>query len=244
MMSALTLLTLMFVAVQLNVDGQGAATFQLPRGAFVLDMRQVPRRVHESRALLLWMLAPSIEPPNPMDGGLCTEGCFVGPTRMSLVDTKKRLVINTVEIRRWNGYEMFLVPYEVALGYGGDARPTFLRDCNGDAKALEIPLFDWATSVDLMTSFVGYSESRDAVIRYPVELEIKEGRGRQVVTQYWTEGLECGPDRKSRRWKYTWDTRGRNGCLDRYNISYQPESELFKGSLARQCEEEDGGPPP
>jgi hypothetical protein len=250
MISISSLLTLALVTAQLHEGGQHTEEFQLPRDAFVVDLQQVPSKIRVNRALLFWMLAPSWIQPRPRERfgcnlQFCNGGCFTGPTRVSVVDMKERRVINTVEVRTYDGYDSFFVPYEAAFGYDSEeARPASLRDCNGDGRALEVPFSDWLNCADLMTTFVGYSERRDAVTQYLVKLEIKERRKRTTVTQYWTEGLNCGPDRKSGRWKYTWDTRGRNGCLDRYNIWYHQGSEMFTGSLARQCEEEDGGPPP
>lgn len=224
-------------------------TYNLPAGAFVVETRPLPTKNRSSRALVLWMINPEKHPREaPGDIYSCPEetrgSYYSGPTRVSLVDTKTGRVINTVKITQEyiEGEDSFDVPYRIHKGYyhvGGvrraqEGKPVimWLRDYNGDGRALEFALFDALACMGLPTTLIGYSESKDRVIQYPVMVEISEGTKRSTRTLLWPDYLFSQKPVRPGYWKYEIDYRGRGGSLDRWEIRYNRQQEAFEGRVA------------
>jgi hypothetical protein len=218
---------------------------RLPRGAEIIETRVIPGRSHQDRALVLWMLNPK---RNPLEYGpeeyTCpdaTRGSYYsGPTRVSLIDTTTRRVINTVTVDSGEGG--FDVPYKIKQGLyyevagvakDAEGKPTImaLKDYNGDGVANEFALFDAPACMGLQTILIGYSERSDRVISYPIALTVIEGRRRTVQTNYWIDYLFSRQPDGPRHWKYEIDYRGRGGTLDKYEIRYNVARERFEGTL-------------
>jgi hypothetical protein len=99
-------------------------------------------------------------------------------------------IINTLKILE-EGEDSFDLPYAIRRGYyyrvdslkKGEAKPTiiWLRDYNGDGKALEFAFFDAVACMGLQTTLIGYSAKQDRVIQYPIELKVIEGKKRFVA---------------------------------------------------------------
>ncbi|MGH9903633.1 MAG: hypothetical protein ACRD68_17640, partial [Pyrinomonadaceae bacterium] len=75
----------------------------LPAGALIVETRPLNAEGRADRALVLWMLRPSKNPRATHDDQYtCPEETrghyYSGPTRVSLIDTAARRVINTVKI--------------------------------------------------------------------------------------------------------------------------------------------------
>lgn len=225
-----------------------AQKYELPLGARVIETRPVPSKAHPSRALLLWMVNPKKNPRDvPDEIYTCPEETrghyWSGPLRVSLVDTKTLRVINTLRITQGCGddADSFDIPYRIHAGYysvagarrGQEGVPVImrLRDYNGDGRAQEFALFDALACMGLATTLIGYSESKDRVIQYPVNLEVIEGAKRSRQMTYWPDYLfSRKPDRPG-YWKYEIDYRGRAGTLDRWEIRYNRKQEAFEGTL-------------
>jgi hypothetical protein len=174
---------------------------------------------------------------------------YSGPARVSLVDTRTRRVINTIKIIEEymetdaGAEDSFDIPYKIHPGYyrvagvrgGREGVPVimWLRDYNGDGRALEFALFDAQACMGLATTLIGYSESKDRVIQYPVELEVIEGVKRSRGTTYWPDYLFSREPLLRGFWKYNVDYRGRGGSLDQWQITYNRQRESFEGKLTR-----------
>jgi hypothetical protein len=217
----------------------------LPSGALVIEARTVA----PDRELVLWMLSPDryprdVEPDEPYTCPEETRGSFYrGRTRVSLVDTRTRRAINTVEIKEDDGHgvDEFDVPYRIHAGSyyhvegvpkDQEERPTllWLQDYNGDGKALEVAFFSAWACMGLQTTLIGYSERKDQVIQYPVHLEmIFEGK-RSAEVLHWVDYLFSKKPQSPGHWLYEIDYRGRGGSLDRYEIRYDQEAERFEGT--------------
>ncbi|HEV7843068.1 MAG TPA: hypothetical protein VGO69_05190 [Pyrinomonadaceae bacterium] len=223
-------------------------SYDLPAGAVIVETRPVQSKAHPDRALVLWMVKPEKHPRDtPDDIYTCPEetrgSYYSGPTRISLVDTKTRLAINTVKLTREyeDDEDSFDIPYKIHDGYyrvagvpkGREGKPVImlLRDYNGDGRAQEFALFDAVACMGLPTTLIGYSESRDRVIQYPVNIEVAEGAKRSRRTIYWPDYLFSRKPKRPGYWKYEIDYRGRAGTLDKWEIRYNRQREAFEGSV-------------
>ena len=166
--------------------------YELPPGARMIETRAVPSKAHPNRALILWMINPQKHPRDtPDEPYTCPEetrgSYYSGPLRVSLVDSATRRLINTLKITQEysDDEDSFDIPYRIHAGYyhvpsvraGQEGTPVimWLRDYNGDGRAQEFALFDALACMGLPTTLIGYSESKDRVIQYPVNVEVLEG---------------------------------------------------------------------
>jgi hypothetical protein len=229
-------------------------TYKLPPGAVVIETRPLQSRAYPNRALLLWMIRPKRHPREiPGDPYACPEETrghyYSGPTRISLVDTRTRRVINTIKLlpEYLDGEDSFDIPYKIHNGYysvagvgeAQEGKPVImsLKDYNGDGRAQEFALFDALACMGLATTLIGYSESKDRVIQYPLDLEFVEGARRSRGIIYWPDYLFSQKPQRPGYWKYEIDYRGRGGSLDKWEIRYNPAREEFSGTLTHVSDE-------
>jgi hypothetical protein len=244
------------------LGAQSVEDVPLPQGAVVIERADVPRSVRPDRGLLLWMVSPEKHDrgelaSNPYTCPEWTLGSyFSGPTRISLVDTAAKKVINTISLKHgWGGEDSFDVPYRILADFyytvpgtakGSEGKPALLalRDINGDGLPLETAFFEAEACMGLQTSTVGYSSKQDRVIQYKVELSCRakkmvEGRGivaagrASTNTTSWADYLFAEKPSKPGRWSYEIDYTGRGGTLDTYNVHYDPSREMFVGTIDR-----------
>lgn len=223
----------------------------LPPDAVIVEKQKLPVA---NRTLVLWMLNPKKNPSDNIAGEPIpcpdqTRGShYSGPTRVSLLNSATETIINTVKIvtdytEGESGEDSFDVPYAIRRGFyyhvaapvrrTVEARPTimWLRDYNGDGRALEFALFDALACMGLETTLIGYSEKQDRVLQYPVHLEVTEGAKHSSRESFWADYLfNKGPLRPG-FWKYEIDYRGRGGSLDKWEVRYNPARERFEGKL-------------
>jgi hypothetical protein len=117
------------------------------------------------------------------------------------------------------------------------ARVLFLKDYNGDGKALEFALFEAHFCMGLATTLIGYSEARDKVIQYPISLEVIEGQNRSTDVSRWADYLFAKKPTKRGYWKYEIDYRGRGGPLAKYEIRFNAKAERFEGKVIVQTDQ-------
>ena len=218
----------------------------LPSDAVILERRKLLPSVRANREIVLWMIKPSKNPNNyaPDDVYTCPDqsrgSYYSGPARVSLVDSGTNSIINTLKISE-EGEDSFDLPYAIRRGYyyrvdslkKSEAKPTimWLRDYNGDGKALEFAFFDAVACMGLQTTLIGYSAKQDRVIQYHIELEVIEGKKRSSRTSLWADYLFNQKPRRPGYWKYEIDYRGRAGSLDKWEVRYNAAHERFEGTL-------------
>ncbi|HEX8474475.1 MAG TPA: hypothetical protein VF666_10610 [Pyrinomonadaceae bacterium] len=240
-------LSLIFVSA--SIAPSQTRDYGLPAGARLIESQVIASSARPRRALLLWMSKPSQHPlPYGAEEYTCpdeTRGSFYrGPTRVSLVDTGTNRLINTIKIQDESGQDSFDLPYKIRVGAhyhvpktlaGSEGKPSimFLKDYNGDGRALEFALFDAQACMGLQTTLVGYSIAQDMVIQFPVKLETDEGGQRTSNTTRWIDYLFSKRPTKPGHWKYRIDYRGRGGQLEEYEIHYDPRAEMFVGKFHR-----------
>jgi hypothetical protein len=224
--------------------------YGLPAGARVVEERTLDLGAAKKRKLVLWMLRPTRYPRGSEEIYTCpeqTRGSFYrGPARVSLVDAATGRVVNTLKIIQEysHGEDEFDLPYRIKAGgryrvagtpEGREGRPTlmWLRDFNGDGRALEFALFDALACMGLETALFGYSERRDRVVQYPLSLETEYAGKRTTEALNWVDYLFSREPSGPGRWKFEVDYRGRGGTLDSYDVRYNPQAERFEGTVTR-----------
>jgi hypothetical protein len=232
----------LFVAPVFQSNNQ---TFGLPRESVILETKVI----RLNRTLVLWMLRPKKVPRDtPDEPYTCPEetrgSYYSGPTRVSLVNTKTHRIVNTVIIKpdEADAKDEFDLPYQIHIGpyykvlgklVDGEGEPElmWLGDYNGDGKALEFALYDAVACMGLQTTLVGYSDSQDKVVQYPIYFKVVEGKNRRTSISHWVDYLFSKPADKPGYWKYEVDYRGRGGTLDKYEMRYDTRLERFEGML-------------
>ncbi|HMS43160.1 MAG TPA: hypothetical protein PKE69_23225, partial [Pyrinomonadaceae bacterium] len=174
---------------------------------------------------------------------------YSGVTKVSLIDTKTRKILNTLEIES-DGFESDFntldLPYLIQrTGYydvpkldaNKEGAPILmnLKDYNADGKAFEFALFDAVACMGLETTLIGYSAKQDKVIQYEIELKTDEGTSKE----YWIDYLFGQKADKSGVWKYEIDYRGRGGALEKYECRYDEKRERFYGSRTSIFEDDE-----
>jgi hypothetical protein len=243
-----TILSLLFLLLLFPAQAL-SQRYELPSGARVIETRAIPSKAHRNRALVMWMLRPKKNPRDtPGEPYTCPEETrghyYSGPLRVSLADTGTRRVINTLQIipDYSDDEDSFDIPYKIHNGYytvtglrrgEKEGVPVImrLRDYNGDGRAQEFALFDALACMGLPTTLIGYSESKDRVIQYPVNVEAIQGVNRWRKSLYWPDYLFSRQPLGPGYWKYEIDYRGRGGSLDRWEIRYNRRLEVFEGTL-------------
>jgi hypothetical protein len=231
------------ISAQAKING-------LPKGAFVVETRKLLSPSHPNRTLVLWMINPKKNPTGYAPGEIysCpdqTRGShYSGPSRISLVNSASMTIVNTVAISTGDDAgDDFDLPYAIRKGNyyrvearvreGVEARPTimWLKDYNGDGKALEFALFEAEACMGLQTTLIGYSEKQDRVIQYPIKLEVIEGSKHSRSVTPWADYLFSKKPLRPGVWKYEIDYRGRAGTLDKWEVRYDAAQERFEGKL-------------
>ncbi len=225
---------------------------KLPPGAKILEIRSIAQ-IRPNRTLVLWMLNPAKNPsgfaadetyPCPAD----TRGSYYsGPTRVSLWDTGKNRIINTIQVQdiHFDGKDTFDIPYKIRKGLyyyvreakeGVEEKPVILllKDYNGDGKALEFALFDAPFCMGLETALIGYSEAQDRVMQYQIALKATHGGKQTIEISQWLDYLFSKKPIAPGHWKYDVDYRGRGGWLEQYDIHYNARTERFEGTLVTE----------
>jgi hypothetical protein len=228
----------------------------LPEGARVIEYAPLgPDK--PQRAYVLWMVNPTRQPHEKGENYTCPDysrgSSWSGPTRLSLLDTGSGSLRNTIRVEdplaetdsfdvpyRIPGTESFA--YFVPEGSGRDreGRPQLLRlrDLDGDGAAREFFLATTGSCMLTLYAVFGYDAAEDAVAAMPVTLasttQGKTETGQVAWLNFWP--VKTGGRQGRYRWEV--DLRGRAGCLERYDVAFEPASGRFVGRLAiSDCQE-------
>jgi hypothetical protein len=221
----------------------------LPRGAVIVETRDLASAGHADRKLVLWMLSPKKNPTGYAadDPYTCPDysrgSHFSGRARVSLVNTKTNAILNTLLITGSGGEPTIDLPYAIRRGHyyevegtvaeGVEGKPIIMRlsDYNGDGKPLEFALFDAVACMGLQTALIGYSEKQDRVIFYPIVLTEVAGKKQSNSRSFWADYLFNKEPVRPGYWKYEVDYRGRAGTLDYWEVTYNKAKEQFEGTV-------------
>ncbi len=221
---------------------------EFPKNSVILEKTNVTA----NREFVLWMVAPTKHPRDAQDDiYTCPDrtrgNYYSGVTKVSLIDTKSKEIINTLEVTGdeiSNDSNDLDLPYLIQKGYynvpqinkNKEGVPVLmdLKDYNNDGKPYEFALFDAIACMGLETTLIGYSEKQDKVIQYQTELKTSEGTSKE----FWVDYLFGHKPDKQGVWQYQIDYRGRGGSLDKYEIRYDRKREMFYGTLVSIADEE------
>ncbi len=237
------MLTILFLLIFFSPPS--ANEYGLPNGAKILETQTIPAK---NRTLVLWMPKPKRNPRDTREEVYtCPEYTrghyYSGKLRVMLIDSTTKKSLQTLEIESSDGAEATMdIPYKIEAGHyyyvpngklKTEAKPKimWLRDYNGDGKALEFALFDAIACMGLPTSLIGYSEARDKVIQYKTHLTVGTGNKKKTDDTLWVDYLFANKPIKSGLWRYSIDYRGRGGTLDKYEIRFNTKLERFEGTL-------------
>ena len=172
----------------------------IPSDAVIVETQSLP--VH-NRSLVLWMIHPTRHEDTIVDGVYTcpdqTMGHYLeGPTRVSLVNTALRKVINTVPIRfDWGEDDKFFVPYRITRFFysvrpspgkiEGKPQILSLRDLTGMGEATQFALFDEQNCSIVATSVYGFSKKTDTLVQYPFDLTWEESGNSESGVRYWLD---------------------------------------------------------
>lgn len=241
-------LLIVCLSTSLNVSGQTQSIQGLPKSALVIETASLPE--YPQRQLILWMEEPKRNPRDTSDDlYTCPEytrgSYYSGPTRVSLYDPGKKTILNTIKLLV-EDEDSFDIPYQIRPGYyyrvptrRGSAKPNilWLRDYNGDGKALEFALFDAVACMGLQTTLIGYSVNKDRVVQYPLQLTAIEKQGRSTSSNLWIDYLLSKKPVSPGHWEYEVDYRGRGGSLDKWSVRFNRQKEQFEGTVTRTLDE-------
>ena len=247
--------TLLLLGLLSGLPAGAVGRYGLPSEAKILEVQDVGSKAHPNRALVLWMLNPERYPfwgerEEPYTCPDETAGShYRGPTRVSLLDTSRKRILNTIQILNpvITGEDELPIPYEIRGGYyyrvkggrgGRPGRPTllWLKDYNGDGKAQEVALFLKLNCTLVWTTLIGYSERQDRVINYPVTFGFEGCAERRAPeTSTWAPLLFATDPVRPGKWSY--DVHYQVGGSVRFEVGYDPEKEAFEGlQVSSDCE--------
>ncbi len=244
-MKNLILSAVLFLILASNLFAQ-----KFPASAVILENAKVTA----NREMILWMENPQKNPRSADDDiYTCpdkTRGHFYsGVAKVSLIDTKTRKILNTLEIIGSESDNALDLPYLIQrtgfydvprIDANKEGKPILmnLKDYNADGKPHEFALFDAVACMGLETTLIGYSAKQDKVIQYEIELKTAEGTSKQ----FWIDYLFGHTPDKQGVWKYEIDYRGRAGALEKYEIRYDKQKEIFYGSRTSIFENDEERP--
>ena len=220
-----------------------ASTVQsiLPAGARVIESADLSDTVGKPRALVLWMLHPKkiVRDPGP---GYCGDSVYgdhwIGPVRLSLLDTSTNGLLNTVKVIGPAFYDgpkdSLSVPYFVGRHYyhvpqvnrSGEGKPNILslRDFTGDEIAAEFVLFMYAACGIAETAVFGYDPAADLVVNYPIEIRTA---GERPKRQVWIEQVFSVRPLRPGYWKFTWKPGHGSDDSIHEDVSFDPARKVF-----------------
>lgn len=217
----------------------------LPEDAVILERSEIPQHLRANRALILWMSHPAKYPRTSTASYTCTEttsgSCFRGPTRVSLLDTEKDSIINTIKVTTGpDAVDEFTIPYGIRGGlyyYVPGATETtegkpvilYLYDYNGDGLPLEFAFFNAISCTKLQTALLGYVQKDDRLIWYPIRLATTNNDYTTNETHQWVNYVFSKIPVKPGHWKFTKDFRESGGTLDTYEVTYDQKRMRFSG---------------
>jgi hypothetical protein len=231
-------------------------TALLPKEAKVVEYASLGPDAPD-RAYVLWMLAPERVEHEKGEIYTCPDrsrgSYWSGPTRLSLLDTKKGVLLNTIPIADpMDETDRFDLPYRIpatdgfpyyvpeSAGKDKEGRPVLLRlgDRNGDGKAHEFYLASAGNCMLMLYAVFGYDPVKDAAVHYPVLVtSVENGKSNQFTTN-WLNFWPVRREAKKGRSQWEVDLRGRAGCLERYTVAYDGEKRRFDGRLTvSDCQE-------
>lgn len=160
-----------------KADDQSSLQDMLPRGAHVLETKDISKISGRPRVLVLWMSESASQ--YSVDHQLYC-GSFVygsgwhGRAHLSAVDFKRRKLISSVDIQgeTEDGDPAPEIAIPVSLPVGDatfkKANILNLKDYTGEGKEAQFPLFDYVVCGHNNSTLLGYEADTDQVLQYRI----------------------------------------------------------------------------
>ena len=245
--------TCMLVA-SLPAQNRPSPTIQnlLPPDAMIIEAANLSAAAGKPRQLVLWMQHPektlrNIDHPGELYCGDSVYGDhWYGPTRLSLVDTAKDEILNTIEVRDFFEHpedveHSFPIPFLVPNDFYSVPRPNSrnegtpkilnLSDLTGEGYAGQFVLFEHEVCGTALTSVFGYSRVFDMAVQYRVE--VLEGNETPsfdtwVATIFGRKPVSPG------LWDFTWEPGHGANVTIHEEVSFDGARQLFVDSQERR----------
>ena len=194
--------------------------------------------------LVLWMQSPTRRDTGEEYCGTAVHGNFAweGATRLSLLDAKRGLLINTVKIlgrgRKGDATEdsftlpalspasdsYYKVPEPNAAGKG-ILKILNLSDFTGNGLASEFALFEYDACGLVSTSVLGYQRTSDRVVQYPIAT--RDRNGKVGAFRLWAQQVFAVQPIRPGYWQFTWGPgHGVDDVIDA-KISFDRARQVF-----------------
>lgn len=212
----------------------------LPAGAKVIETADLISVVGKPRALVLWMEHPTRHNGGEEYCGTDVHGHYwEGPARLSLVDSARHVLTNTVKILGRGSdnkdQDLFWLPFFVSDVYYYVPHPDAqnrgfpnllnLRDLTGDGVAAEFVLFMYDACGIVSTSVLGYSPTLDRAIQYPVEV-FEDGHKPEF--QMWVEQVFATKPIRPGNWSFSWNPgHGMENYTIPEEVSFDSRRQVF-----------------
>lgn len=221
----------------------------LPAKAKVIEISEVKSGTRSvDRGLVLWMVDPvRVLRANPgiRVAGHSSGGCsdriygdhWYGRANVSLVDLRRRRIINTVAIKGM--YEGaadggFPIPFRVADGAyhvpivdvenEGVPRILYLQDLTGEGSLGQFVLFEYEACELYLTTVLGYSPKLDRAVQFGVEILTTEGQWKVVP---WVERVFGVKPLQPGVWDFSWEPgHGFEGFI-RERVTFDRRRQVF-----------------
>jgi hypothetical protein len=211
----------------------------LPKDAKIIETATLNTGRGKARSLVLWMENP--ERIVRQDSGGCADDVYgdhwIGATRLSLVDSAKPTLVNTIEIRPFYGPlddREFHIPFLVSSLYYHVPRPNAkregqptilnLQDLTGEGVAGQFVLFEYAACGIVSTSVFGYSPRFDRATQYSIEVL---NPNQKPEIQFWVDQVFAKQPSRPGYWNFTWDPGHGSESTIHEQVSFDRERQLF-----------------
>jgi hypothetical protein len=213
----------------------------LPPDAKVIETAHLNAGRGKTRTLVLWMLRPQTvnRPRDPSCSDLMYGDHWYGRTRLSLVDSATRTLVNTIEIQGlYEGDDQnehaFPIPFRVGKDFynvpaidknkKGIPKLLNLRDLTGEGIVGQFVLFEYYTCGSSLGTVVGYSPKADAVVQFRVEAS-EQGEKAEVVS--WVPNVFNEKPVRPGLWDFTFEPGHGADCWVHEHVSFDPTRQLF-----------------
>jgi hypothetical protein len=227
----------------------------LPTGAMVIETARLNLKSGKPRVLVLWMANRERVVRHRRDG-YCGDNVYgdywSGPARVSLVDSGRGMLINTIEVRSApdgpdGAAGNFRVPFLVGSAYYHVVRPgrnregppriLWMRDLTGEGVRGQFVLFDYLACGVAATAVFGYSVRADKAAQFPVETVTS--RHRPEISGWIPVVFGKKPVRPG-YWRMTWEAGHGDMSRNHEEMSFHRERQLYVRKLKREAYPEYG----
>lgn len=189
---------------------------------------------------------PKRNPRESSDEYSCPEettgSYFSGPTRVSLIDLKQGVLLNTVKVLSGENEDRDIVsvPFLIKRFYyavpdldathQGKPKILNLADYNGEDVATEFALYDTTEEScgGVNTTLFGYGAKTDTVVQYPIFTTDESG---ETGDRVWAGPVFAMKPRRPGNWNFSWSSGHGSEQVIHAKVSFDHAREVFLGDV-------------